>query len=315
MTGVIHLFAGQGDFAVSPLARLTRPGGPLRPAAQEVFEQVDRVAVERGATPLAAWLFSARAPSGRDLSHAAVGTTQLALFGASMTVHRALCASFPEPEALLGVSFGEIAALTAAGVYSVADGARIAHDLGRILTACPGGMTVLTCPRPTAALLTGRPETRNLVVACVNDDHETVVSGPVRELAALEESAADKGVAAVRLRLPFSSHHPGLADQAEAFAAAARAYPAREPRIPVYSAVAGRAYTATDDLPRMLADCLIRPAVLPDVLRRAAAGHPHAFYEAGTGSALSRSTLRVLADSPVTVHAPLVETGFRWPAH
>lgn len=221
MTGVIHLFPGQGDFAVSPLARLTRPGGPLREAAMEVFEQVDRVALERGATPLAAWLFSARKPSGRDLAHAAAGTAQLALFGASMTVHLALRGCCPEPEALLGVSFGEIAALTAAGVYSVADGARLAHDLGRVLDDCPGGMTVLTCPQQTAALLTARPATRDLMLACVNDDHETVVSGPVAELALLEEFAAGKGVAAVRLRLPFCSTTRGW-----------RTRPRRSPRRP-----------------------------------------------------------------------------------
>ncbi|WP_034087017.1 acyltransferase domain-containing protein [Streptacidiphilus albus] len=310
--GVIHLFPGQGDFPVSPLARATRPGGALREAAFQVFEQVDQVAVERGCPPLAPWLLSSRAPGGRDLARARLGTVQLALFGACLTVHQGLCAAMGEPDAVVGVSFGEIAALTAAGVFSVADGARIAHDLARVLAECPGGLTVLGCSEQTALTLVEHAGARELAVACVNDDHETVLSGPSAELTALEEEAGHKGVTATRLKLPFSSHHPALQQQARIFAAAVRGYPAATADRTVYSAVAGRAYTASDDLAARLADCLVRPALLPQVLPQAAGRRPVALYEAGTGSALSRSAQRVLADRPVTVHAPLADAAFEW---
>ncbi|MEC4020689.1 acyltransferase domain-containing protein [Streptomyces sp. H27-D2] len=309
--GIVHLFPGQGDFPISPLVRLTRPGGALRRAAVAVFEQVDQVALEHGALPLSPWLFGDRAPSGRDLDRATIGTAQLAVFGASMAIHQALREASGEPDTVLGISFGEIASLTAAGVYSIGDGARIAYDLAVVLASCPGGMSFLACAEPVAAQLLDRPETRNVVVACVNDSGATVVSGPVAELAALEEHAAARKVTAARLRLPFSSHHPALVRQAETFAAAVRAYSARQAGCVVYSAVAGRAYTPADDLPRRLADCLIRPVRLPQVLLQAAQQRPTTFFEAGTGSALAQSAHRVLADRPVTVHAPLAEA-FAW---
>ncbi|BFV60450.1 hypothetical protein KCMC57_up55540 [Kitasatospora sp. CMC57] len=310
---IVHLFPGQGDFTIASLVRETRPGGRLRGVARQVYEQVDDVTAEHRLPALAPWLLGPHPPGGRELAEAPVGTSQLALFGASMTIHRALCASRGEPASLLGVSFGEIAALTAAGAFAVDDGARIAYDLAQVLATCPGGLTLLRCPEETAQTLIDLLElTGEAVVACVNDDRETIVSGPTAALEAVELAARGEDLAAVRLRLPFSSHHPGLHDQAKVFEQAVRAYPVAPLGPVVYSAVAGRAYTSTEDLPRRLADCLVRPSKLPQVLRLAVRSRPAALFEAGPGSALAGSARRVLAGPDTTVHAPLGDAGFRW---
>ena len=309
---VVHLFPGQGDFALGPLVRAVGRGGVLRPAAVEVFEQVDPVAVERGLVPLGPWLLGPAPPGGRELARAGPGAIQLALFGASMTVHQALCAAFGRPRAVVGVSFGEIAALTGAGVLTMADGARVAHDLALVLAHCPGGMTLLPCSESAALRLLDRAGARGTAVACVNDADETVVSGPLEELAAVEAHAAKEGLDAVRLRLPFASHHPALESQAREFARAARRYPVGAGRTTVYSAVAGRAYGPGDVLSARLADCLTRPARLPGVLRQVAELGPAAYFEAGTGGALARSARRVLAGRAPAVHAPLADAGFVW---
>ncbi|WP_258314951.1 acyltransferase domain-containing protein [Streptomyces sp. Act143] len=283
-------------------------------AVREVFEQTDEVAVERGLRPLGPWLLGQQPPSGRELAQAATGTAQLALFGASVAVHHALCASYGVPSAIVGVSFGEIAALTAAKALTIPDGARIAHDLAVVLASCPGGLSLLGCSEQSARRLlegAGAPDT---VVAVVNDDQSVVVAGPVQALARIEKVAGDEGVSAVRLRLPFSSHHPALTDQSEVFARSVRAYPLAQARVPVYSAVAGRRYRPDDDLPQRLADCLVRPAGVPTVLHQAALHRPDVFFEAGTGDALARSARRILATSPAAppVHAPLAELNFPW---
>ncbi|MDO0909387.1 acyltransferase domain-containing protein [Streptomyces sp. DT2A-34] len=294
------------------MVRAFHAGGVIQPAIQQVFEQVDQVAVERGLPPLGPWLLGPQPPNGRDLAHAAAGTSQLALFGASLAVHEALCHRYGMPSAAVAVSFGEIAALTAAGVFTVGDGARAAHDLALVLSSCPGGLTLLTCSEQAARGLLEHAGARDAVVAVVNDDRSVVVAGPPAALAHVEKAAADRGLAAVRLRLPFASHHPALGFAAEAFADAVRDYPRSAARFPVYSAVAGRPYDATDDLPRRLADCLIRPAMVPAVLRQAARHEPGVLFEAGTGESLALSARRVLADSPPAIHAPLAEPDFPW---
>ncbi|MBS2535452.1 acyltransferase domain-containing protein [Catenulispora sp. NF23] len=307
------MFAGQGDFAVSSLVRAVRAVDTLSRAVGEVFDEIDPVAVGRGLPRLGPWLLGSAPPSGRDLAEAPTGSVQLALFGASMAVHRALCRCHGAPEATVGVSFGEIAALTAVGVFSVADGARIAHDLARVLADCPGGLTLLACSEQTAGALLELAGAPDVAVACVNDERETVVSGPLEQLAAVEACAGERAVPAARLRLPFASHHPALGAAAERFAAAVRHYGTKAAGRPVYSAVAGRPYTGGDDIPGRLADCLIRPARLPEVLRQAARRHaPAVFLESGPGSALSRNAQRVLTGTTTAAHAPLDGTGFPW---
>ncbi|WP_282702830.1 acyltransferase domain-containing protein [Streptomyces sp. CC219B] len=309
----VHLFPGQGDFSVSSLVRGARADDGVLSAVRQVFREVDDIAVERGLPPLGPWLLGPSPPSGRDLAQAATGVPQLALFGASVAVHQALCAARGAPSAVVGVSFGEIAALTAAGVLTVHDGARAAHDLALVLASCPGGLTLLSCSEESVRRLLERAGAVDAVVAVVNDDRSVVVAGPVPDLVRVEKTAADADVAAARLRLPFSSHHPSLASQSEVFAASLRARTWSTARFPVYSAVAGRRYRPDDDLARRLADCLVRSAHVPAVLHQAARHRPDVLFEAGTGHALATSARRVLStDSAPPVHAPLAEPDFPW---
>ncbi|MFE0188445.1 ACP S-malonyltransferase [Streptomyces sp. NPDC058989] len=309
---VVHLFPGQGDFAVSPLVRAARAHSCVRTAVAEVFGEAEEAGREFGITPLAEALLGDSPPSGRDLAAATVGTAQLALFCSSMAVHRALCAIGAAPDQVLGVSFGEIAALTAAGVFDIATGARIACLLAQQLTHCAGGLTLIGAGEcRTHALLRGAgcPE---LALACVNDPGETVVSGPVAALATVEEFARRQGVPASRLRLPFSSHHPSLTGPADAFAASIRQLAARPARMPVLSAVHGGPYGPGDDVRRGLANCLIRPARLPKVLHQLTTRRTALLLEAGTGSSLTRNAQHTLPPAAARAHAPLADPKFPW---
>ncbi|MFI8849082.1 acyltransferase domain-containing protein [Streptomyces sp. 891-h] len=309
----IHLFPGQGDFAVSPLVRAVRAHPVVRTAVAEVFAQVDEVSAAYGIPALGPALLGDTPPSGRTLAAGPVGTPQVALFGASMALHRALCAVGAAPRRMVAVSFGEIAALTAAGVFGVPDGTHLACRLSRWLSRCRGGMTVLATGIDEAERLITAAAARRVAVACVNDPDETVLSGPVRELDQVEERAAEHGVDTARLRLPFSSHHPSLTTQAEGFAAAIRTLPARPAHTPVHSAVRGGPYGRGDDVYAGLAACLTSPARLPAVLDRAVAHGPALLLECGTGQALTRSARRVLKHRDgIAAYSPLNSPDFPW---
>ncbi|GAA1941927.1 ACP S-malonyltransferase [Kitasatospora viridis] len=307
---VVHLFPGQGDFSLSPLVRLLPDAGTLARSVAEVFEEADSVAAEFDVVPIGPRLLGARPPSAGGLAAEAPGTVQLALFGVSLAVHRALEADGCRADRLLAVSFGEIPALTAAGCCSVADGARLACRLGQLLTGHGGGMTLLAAGlSATRRLLdVGGAGAASVVVACVNHEAETVVSGPLDGLAVVERLAARAGVEARRLRLPFMSHHPELAREAGAFAHYARRLRLTAPSRPVHSVVAGRAYRPQDDLPRALSACLVRSFSLPAVLGAALSG-AGPVVEAGTGGSLANS-VRVI-DPGRRASAPVAEG--RWP--
>ncbi|MFI9048010.1 ACP S-malonyltransferase [Streptomyces sp. NPDC053427] len=309
---VVHLFPGQGDFSVGPLVRTARTVPRVRAAVAEVFGQAEDVAAEFGIPPLADALLSDTPPGGRELAQGPVGTAQLALFCSSVAVHRALCGIGRAPDRAVGVSFGEIAALTAAGAFDVPGGARIACLLAHHLQRCEGALTLLGAGEARANSLLRETGSAAVVVACVNDPGETVLSGPLPEMRAAEERAQRQGLSVTRLRLPFSSHHPSLAGPSEAFAAAIRPVPARRCRFPVHSAVRGGPYRPGDDLHRGLADCLVRPARLPNVLHQVTTPSPALLLEAGTGRALTRNVRRTVPPSAARALAPLGEPGFSW---
>ncbi|MDH6121670.1 ACP S-malonyltransferase [Kitasatospora sp. GAS204B] len=304
---IVHAFPGQGDFPLSPLARALAALPQLRTAVAEVFGVADPVGAEFDVRPLGPRLLDSTPPSGATLAAEAPGTAQLALFGVCLAVHRLLSGRGLPADRLFAVSFGEIPALTAAGALRVADGARLSCRLGQLLHSADGGLTVLHASAPRVRALLARCGAREVVVACVNDPGETVVSGPPAALLDAERAARTAGIETTRLRLPFRAHHPGLHRQAAEFEAYARSLPFAPVRLPVHSAVAGRAYAPTSDLPRALANCLVRPAELPPVLRRAV-GPGTLVLETGTGQALSGSIRRVVPAAEA--RAPLAELNF-----
>ncbi len=300
----VHMFPGQGDFPVQVLYRAAARDGALRRALRAVYEEID-AGVGTGALPsAAALLLGADPPGGRELARGPVGLQQVAHYGAAVAWQRVLVARYGPPDALLAVSFGELAALTAAGAWTVGAGARAAYGLARVLARTPGGLTLIGCGEARAAELAARAGGGRVAVGCVNSPRECVLGGPPDRLAAVERLAAAQGLSAVRLHLPFGSHHPELGGQRGEFEEVLRGGPPIGPTaVPVYSAVAGRRYTPADDLAARAADCLVRPAHLPRILALLAA-HGHTDYrEAGPGSALGRNAADCLRGTGARVHA------------
>ncbi|MFD5467514.1 ACP S-malonyltransferase [Kitasatospora sp. NPDC127059] len=295
-SSTVHMFPGQGDFSLRPLLRAL-PAASLTRALAEVFAEADVVAAEFGVAPIGPRLLGDRPPTTLALTEEPPGTIQLALFGVSLAIHRALESDGFGADRLLAVSFGELPALTAAECCSVADGARLACRLGQLLTHHGGGMTLLDAGPPQARRLLGLagPDAASVVLACVNHGGETVVSGPLPGLSAVEALAAERGIRAQRLRLPFMSHHPGLAREAGVFAHFARRLRLSAPRRQVFSVVAGRTYDADSDLPRALSACLVRPFSLPAVVGAGLARGSLA-VEAGTGGTLANAVRRIDPD-------------------
>ncbi|MFC8719360.1 acyltransferase domain-containing protein [Kitasatospora sp. NPDC057198] len=290
----VHMVPGQGDFPVQTLYRAAARDGALRRALHAVYEEIDAaVGADPGAEPLpplAGLLLGEHPPGGRELAQGPVGLPQLAHHGAALAWHRLLTERHGPPAALLAVSFGELAALTAAGSWTVAAGAAAVLYLAEVLAGAPGALALIGCGEDRAVELAARAGAGRVAVGCVNSPRECVLAGPPGHLAAVERLATAQGVTAVRLHLPFGSHHPELEDQRAEFETLLRdGPPIRPPAVPLYSAVAGRRYTPADDLAARTADCLVRPAHLPRVLALLAA-HGHTdYHEAGPGSALGRN--------------------------
>ncbi|MFJ1455262.1 acyltransferase domain-containing protein [Nocardia sp. N2S4-5] len=197
----VFLVPGQGADPRGALAQLHR-------AASGVRSEIDGVLAE---------IEGASGAAGRGLrdylltetgdSTPGPGLPQIANYAISVVLNNVLGTVGVRPRAVVGQSFGEIAALVCAGVFDTADGARAVCALNAAFRDFEGrGAMVLVnaSVRDTRELLdeVGHPK---LVVACVNTPEQTIVSGPTDAIAALLSAPTERRLLASRFRTPHTT--------------------------------------------------------------------------------------------------------------
>ncbi|MEV6823975.1 type I polyketide synthase [Amycolatopsis sp. NPDC051102] len=108
------------------------------------------------------------------------------------------------PSVVVGHSQGEIAAATAIGALSLADGARVVALRSRAIAGMPrgGGMMSVGAPEDTVVPLLPA----GVSVAAVNGTRSVVLSGPADALAALHATLTAEGYRAKILPVDYASH-------------------------------------------------------------------------------------------------------------
>lgn len=110
------------------------------------------------------------------------------------------------PQAVIGHSLGEYAALYAAGVLSASDtiylvGTR-ANLLARRCTMHTHAMLAVQAPVASIVQALGSEE----MVTCINSPSETVLGGPVYDVSVAAQKLGDLGLKCVKLRIPYAFH-------------------------------------------------------------------------------------------------------------
>jgi acyl transferase domain-containing protein len=305
---VIFLVPGQGNDPRGALIPIYRTSGAPRSVMERALKEVDRVAAEHRFGSVRGVLLSESRPP------LAPGMAQLAGYAASVVLGRSLAATGIEPRAIVGQSFGEIAALVCAEVFDVTEGARAVCGLNAAFRDHEGrGAMVMvdTSEQETRKLLArvGRPD---LLVACVNAPEETIVSGPNAAVAALLALDDPYLPRLRRLPVPYASHHPALSTVADRFRDSLSDMIQRPLRHPVLSPVRRRPYTDADDLRAALADCVVKPVHLTETLERLIDPEKLLFVEIGIGDSLCRCVRATLPGARTI--APLIYDAFQFPA-
>lgn len=208
----------------------------------------------------------------------------------------------PSVRAAAGHSLGEFSAYHVAGLFDVAEAARVVRRRGTLMyeqgVARPGAMAAVLGVLTTSidAICAQATAERGLVVpANYNSQEQVVISGEVAGVERAMELCKEAGAKRC-LPLPVSGafHSPLMQAAARGLDEALGAAELRAPRIPVVANVNAEAITSSQRARELLVQQLTSPVQWTQVMTQLAAQYPDAlFVEMGTGSVLSGLARRI----------------------
>ena len=294
------LFPGQGaqdvgmglDFAQSS------------PAAKALFDQADEIL----GMPLSKLCFEGPLEqlTATDIAQPAIYTTSLAALAALEEQAGAKI----QPQMTAGLSLGEYTALTAAGVFSFADGLRLVRLRGAAMQAAsdamPSGMTsVMAMEREPLEQLCAEVAAESgaiCQVANLNSPGQLVVSGQNAALDLLESRAKAAGAKrAIRLNVAGAFHSEVMRPASEKLEAALAEIEFKPAVCPVWQNATAAAATDATTLKRNLVAQLCAPVLWQESFAQmaAAAAPEMVFLEPAPGRVLAALGRKIAREAQV----------------
>ncbi len=237
---------------------------------------------------------------------------QLGIFLSEVLIARLLMERGLRPDLLAGHSFGDVAALATAGVYSLETGLEIVCRRVRALQALDqdGRMAALTCGPERARALLAELAPSRIEISVVNHPFQTVVSGPPAHFEALEPLANERGVSVTILKSRYPFHSSYLTGAVAPFREALKPLDFQPTSIPVLISTEQRRFTPGDDLAGLLAGQFVKSLDFQAIPQQLYDEGYRVFVECGAGhivSKLIRRNLPAASDLIAQPAAPVEE--------
>jgi [acyl-carrier-protein] S-malonyltransferase len=293
------LFAGQGAQQVGMGRSLYENSA----RARALYDEADRVL---------GWSLTKVSFEGPEAELTLTRVCQPALFVHGMALHAILQEQgrLGDVQFALGLSLGEITALTAAGAFDFATGLRVVAERGQLMQrACEqtsGTMaSIIGEEREKIAALCAEFEVE---MANLNCPGQIVISGEKARILAAVAAAKERGMRKVIQLNVAGAYHSRLMEPArDAFAAFLATIPLARPNLTVFSNTTGRPVTAPDETRAALVRQVVSPVLWEDCMRSAAAAGAGQFLELGPGAVLAGLARRTNRAWPVRSFAQFAD--------
>jgi [acyl-carrier-protein] S-malonyltransferase len=273
------LFAGQGAQKVG----MGRSLHDNSPAARALYVQAGQVL---------GWDLAKVSFEGPEAELTQTKVCQPALFVHGLALWAALGEAGKQlkAEIAMGLSLGEVTALTAAGVFDFATGLRVVAERGRLMQAA--------CEKSLGSMAAVIGEERAKVAelcrefdveaANFNAPGQIIVSGEKAKVDALVAGAKDRGVKRVMPLNVAGAYHSRLMEPARmAFADFLRGVEFRSPNLTVFSNTTGQRVSQPEEIRAALVKQVVSSVLWEDCMRNAVAAGATEFLELGPGGVLA----------------------------
>ena len=252
-------------------------------AARALYEEANRVL---------GWDLAKICFEGPEAELTQTKVCQPALFVHGLAVVAALKerGQLPDVKFALGLSLGEVTALTAAGVFDFATGLRVVARRGELMQqACEksvGGMAAIIGEERAKVYELCREF--DIEAANFNAPGQIIVSGEKAKVDALVAAAKDKGLKRIMPLNVAGAYHSRLMEPARAeFAQFLAGVTFHRPQFTVFTNTTGQAVSEPDDIRAALVKQVVSSVLWEDCMRSAVAAGATEFWECGPGGVLA----------------------------
>lgn len=231
---------------------------------------------------------------------------QPALGMVDMAAFECLQALGIKPDMAAGHSYGELAALSAAGVYDASALINLSRARAEAMMSVTGDdagcmAAISLSARELAPMLSDFP---SVVMANQNSPQQTVISGPTPDVQAALVALRDRGVAGKAIDTACAFHSPLMAAASERFAAALGECDMSSPAWPIYANVTAAVHAADSDAIRSsLSQHIVSPVRFVDEIEQMYADGARTFIEVGPRRVLTGLVSRILTGKAYTAIA------------